>query len=154
MTPKSGAERLRSYCRRESVQVLLEKYIRACHKQAEDDAEPSSTRKKRTPYARFPNLAGFCRYLQIGSRELAALAEEYPDQIDLVYLVLEDEALNAALAPALLSAYLKRRLGYERAFERSDKAEPSDPNENNENEEGEERALRICFEHDVYGDGE
>ena len=56
--------------------------------------------------------------------------------------ILEDETLNAALSPTLLSAYLKRRLGY------ADKAAKT---EQNETECG---LMRLVFEHDIEEDGE
>ena len=134
MKENRGFERLQTACRNQNVHVLLEHYIQSCFESSDEPPEP---KKKNKRYARFPNLAGFCRQMRIGSRELERLAEEYPEQIDRIYLSLEDEALNSGLAPALLSAYLKRRLGYERDFDKA--GEPS---------------VSVCFEHDIYGDGE
>ena len=54
-----------------------------------------------------------------------------------IYLTLEDEALNSGLPPALLSAYLKKRLGYEKELQAV-----------------EEMPLQIQFEHDIFEDGE
>lgn len=135
MKDPRGFARLQNACRNQNVHVLLEHYIQSCYAAPEDPTTPK--KKKTSPYARFPNLAGFCRQLRIGSRELERLADEFPDQIDKIYLALEDEALNSGLAPALLSAYLKRRLGYEKEFEKS-----------------EEPTVSVCFEHDIYGDGQ
>ena len=134
MKENRGFERLQNACRNQNVHVLLEHYIKSCYAAPED---ATSTAKKKSPYARFPNLAGFCRQLRIGSRELELLAKDFPEQIDKIYLALEDEALNSGLAPALLSAYLKRRLGYEKDFEKS-----------------EEPSVSVCFEHDIWSDGE
>lgn len=134
MKENRGFERMQTACRNQNVHVLLEHYIQSCYESSDDLSEQ---KKKSKRYSRFPNLAGFCRQMRIGSRDLARLSEEFPEQIDRIYLSLEDEALNSGLAPALLSAYLKRRLGYERDFDKS-----------------EEQAVSVCFEHDIYGDGE
>ena len=49
--------------------------------------------------------------------------------------ILEDEALNSALSPTLVSAYLKKRLGYDGTEKRASSQ------------------LEISFEHDVFEDG-
>ena len=51
--------------------------------------------------------------------------------------MLEDEALNSSLSPTLISAYLKKRLGYA-----SDSSAESSENQ-----------LQIKFEHDIFEDG-
>lgn len=136
MKHQTGGEReLYNACCRNTIHRLLEKYILFCR----DPSEPplNDSGKKAGRHDRFPNLAGFCRYLKIGTDRLEELAEEFPQEIDRIYLTLEDEALNSGLPPALLSAYLKKRLGYEREFDR-----------------GEDPPLRIQFEHDIFRDGE
>ena len=60
----------------------------------------------------FPNLAGFCRYCRIGEDGLARLRRRYPAACDFIMTALEDEALNADKSASLVTAYLKRRLGY------------------------------------------
>ncbi|MBQ8397894.1 MAG: hypothetical protein IJX53_06860 [Clostridia bacterium] len=60
----------------------------------------------------FPNLAGFCRYCRIGEEGLAKLSRRYPGAYDFIITALEDEALNADKSASLVTAYLKRRLGY------------------------------------------
>ena len=92
--------------------------------------------------AKFPNIAGFCRYLGCGTAALAQLEDRYPDQADLLLAIFEDETLNAALSPTLLSAYLKKRLGY---------ADKTVKGEQNETECG---LMRLVFEHDIEEDGE
>ena len=69
--------------------------------------------------------------------ELSSLCTEFPSEMAILFSVLEDEALNSGLPPPILSAYLKKRLGYEREFDTA-------------TEGGE---VRICFEHDIYADG-
>lgn len=135
MGKRCGTERLRSACTRGTARRLLEQYIKICHEQS--DALPSDAKRTAKPVRRLPNLAGFCRYLAIGTEDFRRVADEFPDEIAPLFAILEDEALNSALPPAVLSAYLKRRLGYEREEEEL----PSEP-------------LQICFEHDILGDGE
>ena len=85
--------------------------------------------------------ARFCRFLRIGTEDLLSLAEEFPDAVAYVYAVLEDEALNSTVSPTLLTAYLKRRLGYDRDPEKKERAPLTDG------------LPLIQFEHDIYGDG-
>lgn len=87
----------------------------------------------------FPNLAGFCRYLGCGLGELEVLRAYDPSAADFLCTVFEDEAINRSptLSPTVVSAYLKRRLGY------GEKAEPG-------NDSGE---LKLIFEHDISEDG-
>lgn len=89
---------------------------------------------------RFANLAGFCRYLGVGvdtfEREMAA----YPEIYGTVCAMFEDEALNCELSATLVSAYLKKRLGYsEKAEERRSVCEAAE--------------TRLVFEHDIFEDG-
>ena len=140
MNKKSGRELLVNAFRRQNYDRLLEKYIASCHPLPEEDGTISPKASKKTE-GRFPNLAGFCRFLHIGTEDLTELSEEYPDAIAYVYAVLEDEALNSSVSPTLLTAYLKRRLGYDREPERKDKPMPTD------------LQPIIRFEHDIYGDG-
>ena len=135
MGKRCGIERLRSACTKGTARRLLEQYITLCH--ASSDALPTDAKRSAKLKHRLPNLAGFCRYLGIGTEDFRRVSEEFPDEIKPLFAILEDEALNSALPPAVLSAYLKRRLGYEREDEESC-AEP----------------LQICFEHDILGDGE
>lgn len=88
----------------------------------------------------FPNLAGFCRHLGCGTSAFDDFQAADPDSADWIRAVFEDETLNLSLSPTLLSAYLKRRLGY------ADKAK------------GEEIAadcgeVKLVFEHDILEDG-
>ncbi len=135
MTKQSGVSRLREACRRGTTKRLLEKYIASCRGEDEQDHSGSRVGKKET---RVPNLAGFCRYMKIGTEELDALAKDFPEEIDGLYAILEDEALNCSLPAAILSVYLKKRLGYDGEAGR---------------QEGEGETVNIRFEHDVYRDG-
>ena len=66
------------------------------------------------------------------------LAAKYPAAFDKLIAVFEDEAFNSDVSPTLLSAYLKKRLGYEKK-------------EGSEIYEGE---MKVVFEHDIMEDGE
>jgi hypothetical protein len=122
---------------------LLEEYILACSRidaESNEDAastEKSKSRKKAASAKLFPNLAGFCRYLGISTQELSDISRDYPSQYGKLLAVLEDEALNSSLSPTLISAYLKKRLGYA-----SDSSAESSENQ-----------LQIKFEHDIFEDG-
>ena len=98
----------------------------------------NGTRQKSSKAAVFPNLAGFCRFIGIAAEPLFALLSEFPNEKERLMTILEDEALNSGLPPAVLSAYLKKRLGYDK--ELSD-VSPED-------------ALTIRFEHNIFDDGE
>ena len=136
MKNKGGVSQLELACRRGASQLLLEKYIRSCRPSNEEAESPSS--KKAPPHQdRFPNLAGFCRFARVTPEELEALSDRYPQEIRSLYATLEDEALNSTLPAAILSVYLKKRLGYEESHADAS----SSP-------------IQICFEHDVLRDGE
>lgn len=89
---------------------------------------------------RFPNLAGFCRFLGVGVDTFLREMAGFPEEHDIICAMLEDEALNSELAVTLLSTYLKKRLGYD------DKADVKRAT----CEAGE---LKLVFEHDIFEDG-
>ena len=141
MNQKSGVASLRDACRRNILNRTLEKYIEGCRISDREADEAPDARKKRASRhsgGRFPNLAGFCRYYRVSIKDLDALSVEFPDEINMLYAILEDEALNSGLPPAVLSAYLKKRLGYDR---------DTSPSELENN-------VTIRFEHDIFDDGE
>ena len=121
-----------------SVYTKLEEYISSCASAAEADAESEkrSSRKKESVYRRFPNFAGFCRHLGVGTDELLELSSRFPREFGRLRATLEDEALNASLSPTVIAAYFKKRLGYEKDSDRADTAMPE-----------------IRFEHDIWEDG-
>lgn len=88
----------------------------------------------------FPNLAGFCRYLGCGTAAFDEFQSADPDLADWLRAVFEDETLNLSLSPTLLSAYLKRRLGYAEKTKAEEVAA----------ECGE---MKLVFEHDILEDG-
>jgi hypothetical protein len=122
-------------CRRGVLGQILEEYVAFCHMQ---DNATSSERKGRsgTRAERFPNLAGFCRYLGCSTEEWFAMESAHPTEFGRLRATLEDEALNAAMSPTVIAAYLKKRLGYDK-----------------EMNDG-EGALTVQFEHDIFSDGE
>ena len=126
------------------VNELLEEYILACSKKealinndGTDTEEKAKSKRKNAESKLFPNLAGFCRYLGISTKELSDISRDYPSQYGKLLAVLEDEALNSTLSPTLISAYLKKRLGYG--------SEASGDSAENQ--------LQIKFEHDIFEDG-
>ena len=115
--------------------TLLEKYLCICHSKHDQDSLQNEKKnlKKETV---FPNLAGFCRFIGVGTSELESYGKSNPSEYERVLTVLEDEALNSGVSPALVSAYLKKRLGY-------DGARPQESSSQ----------LEIKFEHDIFEDG-
>ena len=133
-------------CEDGRIEELLTDYLKLCTASEDDsclednESAPHSKKVKRSgkAAASFPNVAGFCRFLGVGTGELEELAEERPDKHGIILAVLEDEALNSGLSATLISAYLKKRLGYDSSSkQQSGKSQ-----------------LQIRFEHDVLGDGE
>ncbi len=139
MNQKCGVGTLSDACRRNTLNRTLEKYISSCRADEFEELFAESSSKNGKKNRRFPNIAGFCRYYRISICDLEALAEEYPEQIGNLYAIFEDEALNSGLPPAVLSAYLKKRLGYDRD---TAKGECSDG------------GVTVRFEHDIFDDGE
>ncbi len=111
----------------------MEQYIIYCR------AERSDAEKKDDKKSLFPNLAGFCRFVGIGIGELEDICTPYPELFDKLLTVLEDEALNSGLSATLLSAYLKKRLGYDVAHGHTDAGATQ---------------MQIHFEHNIFEDGE
>lgn len=89
---------------------------------------------------RFPNLAGFCRYLGFGLERLEETFRDSPDEYGALCAVFEDEALNSELSATLISAYLKQRLGYGEAKE-TKRASCELPE------------VKLVFDHDIFEDG-
>ena len=119
------------------LELLAQEYILCCR----DSEEPSDTEEKRRSAKikkRFPNVAGFCRYLGISEAEYEKVKHLYPIGAERIEMAFEDEALNSDVSPTLLSAYLKRRLGYEKSS-------------GSEIYDGQ---IRVVFDHDITEDGE
>ena len=127
---------LEAACRKGEIYRVLEEYIKSCTEDTEvsvDEAKKSSKKGKK----RFPNVAGFCRYCGIGEGEYDRLTEEYPLEFERIQAVFEDEALNSEISPTILTAYMKRWIGYEK----TPKTQLCDGQ------------LKIIFDHDIMEDG-
>ena len=118
-----------------NITTLLNKYLLQC--QADSTEEETESKRKKRKDSHFPNLAGFCRFIGISTSELEAFGKNHPSEYSKILTVLEDEALNSGASPALVSAYLKKRLGYDGLS-----IKEADPQ------------LEIKFEHDIFKDGE
>jgi len=130
-------------CREGLLGVMIEEYIFFCNDVAVREASRAlgdAPAKKSAIKAKFPNVAGFCRFMQVGVGEFEELSQSYPAEYEQALSVFEDEALNSDLSSALLSSYMKKRLFYEK---------PSGVER-----KGEDSPIKICFEHDIFGDGE
>lgn len=68
--------------------------------------------------------------------------KERQEEYDALCAMFEDEALNSGLSPTLISAYLKRYLGYGERQEATQKSSM------------ELDQIKLVFEHDIYEDGE
>ena len=90
-------------------------------------------------HGRFPNLAGFCRYLGVGVDVFEEEMAAFPEESGVIRAMLEDEALNSEMAATLVSAYLKTRLGYGEAQPQKHAADSGE--------------IKLVFEHDIYEDG-
>ena len=111
---------------------LLEQYVISCNTEPIKDNSRSSQKAKQG----FPNLAGFCRFLHVSTAELEVFGRENPDIYGRILAILEDEALNSAISPTVISAYLKKRLGYDAVKHHTEQGQ-----------------LEIKFEHDIFEDG-
>ena len=124
----------------EDVATRLEAYLAFCR---ERSPEMSGSKRSGSGGERsFPNVAGFCRWLGGGISLVEQLREEDPEGYGLLCATLEDEALNSSVSPTVLSAYLKRRLGY------GDKEESA-----KKSAEAECEQIRLVFDHDIMEDG-
>lgn len=121
----------------------LEDYLRFCRSCGEAATEESCRGRRRREQL-FPNLAGFFRWMGRGMWEAEELKTTQAQLYDRICTVLEDEALNSELSPTVLSAYLKRRLGY---GDRSEAVVGSAVTSS----EGEQ--IRLIFDHDILEDG-
>ena len=126
---------LSELCEKGLLCSLIDDYLCFCHSTRTDGGD-EGTKSKNKIRTLFPNLAGFCRYLNTGLSDIPALAADFPDEYDKLLAIFEDEALNAEVSPTLLSAYLKKRMLY------MSESQPSS------------REVRYCFEHDIFSDGE
>ena len=122
-------------CREGLIDTMLEEYIFFC-KNPCAEAPSDTAQKKAAPKGRFPNIAGFCRFMRVDIGELEQLRREFPKEYGRILSVFEDEALNSDLSSALLSSYMKKRLLYE-STPKSDAG-----------------GIKVCFEHDIFSDGE
>ena len=123
-------------CRRGLLGEILEEYIASCHPSPSGDTDKKEKSKGSPRVERFPNLAGFCRYLGCSTEEWLSMERAHPEIFGRLRAALEDEALNAAMSPTVIAAYLKKRLGYDK--------DASDT----------ETSISVRFEHDVWRDGE
>lgn len=113
---------------------MVDEYLELCHSVTTNETDARSRIK---PKARFPNIAGFCRFLGTGISDILIFKSEYPLEYDRLLAIFEDEALNSEVSPTLLSAYMKRRMQY--ALEDAPRSAPGE--------------VRYCFEHDIFVDG-
>lgn len=145
-----SAESIEEACLLGILPELANEYLLSCCTQKkEGECEDIEEKEKRTRKkdggekgtAKFPNVAGFCRYFGIGRGKYERLSKKYPEEFEKLSAVFEDEALNSQISPSLLSAYLKKRLGY---------GEASDA----VGTEIDTAQVKLIFDHDIFIDGE
>ena len=130
MPKKKTPESLESAAAAGRLPKLIERYLKFCRKAEEKKG------------GRFPNLAGFCRWMGCGLEAAEELRLTHPAEADYLVAVMEDEALNSpVLSPTVVGAYLKRRLAY--GEKTATAFSPADCGE-----------VRLVFEHDIAEDGE
>lgn len=136
--PKTAKERdaLEAAADEGRLPSLMDAYLASCRL---GESAASGTAKKKE--GSFPNLAGFCRHLGCGLSSAERLHRSHPELYDRLCAILEDEALNASISPNLLSAYLKRRLGYGEKQETEGISTACEQ-------------LRLVFEHNILEDGQ
>lgn len=124
---------------------LLSKYLRFCLcGDEEGDAKgdggdaPSKAQNGKKERKRFPNPAGFCRFLGLSSDAYHRLECEFPTEAGRLYAVFLDEALNSDLSATMLGFYLRHLLG-----------------EGIDGEDGQTEGggVVVTFEHDIFSDG-
>lgn len=142
MTEEKSPELVEYACEHGLLEKLLDEYIIFCCEEGKKEDLPDEKHKSKSKGSeRFPNVAGFCRYFGIGQGRYLRLAKKFPDEFEKLSAVFEDEALNAQISPSLLTAYLKRRLGY-------------GEEDNKQHSDVEIGQMRLIFEHDILSDGE
>ena len=145
MTNKESAELIEAACNTGSLGELAEEYIIFCNTTETKEDEPytqTAAKKKNTDKSvKFPNVAGFCRYFGIGQQKYESLSKKYPEEFEKLSAIFEDEALNSEISASVLTAYMKKRLGY------------SDT-EKSEKSEVDAGQIRLIFDHDILLDGE
>ncbi len=138
MSKNENSEPLQKACEVGLIGQLAEEYVTSCLSEKQNGEGETSQKKKTT---RFPNVAGFCRYLGISRDKYERISKKYPEEFGELEAILEDEALNSDVSASVLTAYLKKRLGYTEG-------------EKKEKTELETGQIRLIFEHDILSDGE
>ena len=72
----------------------LIQYIEYCRCPGGTDSQPTPGSNRR-PRRLFPNLAGFCFWMECGFSAFQELQSTYPNEADLILCAMEDQALNA-----------------------------------------------------------
>ena len=141
MNSRSDKNSVETISEGQRIYSAFEEYVQYCLNSTNTDEVPCESKVSKTKAQskqKFPNLAGFCRYMRMSLDDFEKIEDYHPLVFNQILTALEDEALNSSLSPSLLSTYLKKRLKYD----------TSAPSTN----QGEQ--LQICFEHDIFEDGE
>ena len=88
---------------------------------------------------KFPNVAGFARYMGVGVSSIKNIESKWPDQYGAMLAIFEDEALNSDKNATILNAYIKERLNFGEKKEGGATLPMGD--------------IQLVFEHDISEDG-
>lgn len=100
---------LKKICNRGELIELAEKYVAEC--KARVDAFDVKMSKSKS-LDRFPNLAGFARYLGVSISTIKKIEGKWPEQYGTLLAIFEDEALNSDKNATILNTYIKERLSF------------------------------------------
>lgn len=90
-------------------------------------------------FDRFPNIAGFARFLGVGVSNIKNIESKSPEQYGALLAIFEDEALNSDKNATILNTYIKERLNFGEKKEGSATLPMGD--------------FQLVFEHDIVEDG-
>ena len=110
--------------------------MKSC-KSTEITTEAKGSKSK--SYDRFPNVAGFARFLRVGVSNIKNIENKWPEQYSALLAIFEDEALNSDKNATILNTYIKERLNFGEKKEGGAVLPVGD--------------VQLIFEHDIGEDG-
>ena len=100
---------LKKICNRHELTDIAEKYVNDC--KTKDTTFDGKVGKPKS-LERFPNLAGFARFLGVGVSNVKSIESKWPEQYGALMAIFEDEALNSDKNATILNTYIKERLNF------------------------------------------
>ena len=127
---------LKKICNRGELILCAEEYVKACRCK-ENTPDNKGARSKSAD--RFPNVAGFARFLGVGVSSIKNIENKWPEQYGALLAIFEDEALNSDKNATILNTYIKERLFFGEKKEGGAILPVGD--------------VQLIFEHDIAEDG-